>query len=1210
MHGNGRSRRARGWNACARALGIALCAGVAGLAVSAGSPAEAATFPVYTCYAGSSSLGPGWQIAKGASYDGNVTLYPACEDAGQGLVARNVWTSGSAPNGAAGSFDFYAPSGTSITAVHYDYAGNGGGGWQGQLWRSGWGPDWFGETHCFPYTYGGCTGNSSWARLDDPMPYGTSKLSFQFVCATQSGCTRSTNFIGSMHLRNIQVDLDDPSNPGVGSEGGSLWRSSVRGNADIGWGAGDGESGISHTWAEVDHRWTVAESYPGCDNRQLRPCPDSGGYGSIDTTRLGDGRHTVFVYATNGAGMTTAPDSAQILVDNTGQAAPGGLAVSGAAAWHSSPSFTASYGVPGTTAPLDHARYELCRLDGSDCRTGAAELSGTQTLTMPAMGEWHVRYGDFTDAAGNGGDWSDWSDPMRYDPTVPGNSAPERANGWINRSEYRGYTIRMDDAWQAGPSGVAGYAVTTDGSLPGSTVTVPVTDQMTYSARYDLAGLAEGVTTLRARAISGAGVPAPDDRVQPATIKVDLTSPTATVDGAPTGSDTTAGSAWQGHAVNLTFTGVDQPNLSGMAPTSDGIVTHGAYVEYRVDGGDWQPSPGDTAELSLGPTGDHLVDYRAVDLAGNASQTHTLRIKVDRDLPGATHITDPGWISASGYTLQMAVDRATLGPSGLRGFSVTRDGSSPSTTDVSAGPDGNYLLSDLAEGVTTVRARAIGGAGVAARETDVGALALKVDRTAPGVSVGGLPPADEWQHAPVSLGFTAADQAGLSGLDHLEYQLDDGAVQDLRFPAAARARHASRRSRTRRVASRQTGPQNGSLSITVGTDGAHTVHYRAVDTAGNASTPRSARILIDTSAPIGGMQPPDPSDPTKVTFYVSDQCISAAQIQLRPAGGDWHGLDTQIAGDQLIAHVPDQAYAEGDYELRAIVTDCAGNTSTLTQWWAGQRAGQTIVVHLPLRIATMLRAWRPTVAKVASRACRTVKTFKVVRGRDGRRHRRLVRRKVCGKAKKKAKRPAKRRAAEPRAEAAAAGGAVKVAGTLTTADGQPLAAAPVDLQAQILGTRQWTTVASGQTDTGGNIALTAPGGPSRLLRLAYSGTQVLLSAASPPVTVSVPARSSFAVDHTRLRNGQTVHFHGALLGGYIPAHGRQVELDGYNPVKRQWVPVATPRTDAHGRWTARYRFTATRGRVVYRFRLRITPESDYPFALGYGARTIAVTVTG
>jgi hypothetical protein len=105
----------------------------------------------------------------------------------------------------------------------------------------------------------------------------------------------------------------------------------------------------------------------------------------------------------------------------------------------------------------------------------------------------------------------------------------------------------------------------------------------------------------------------------------------------------------------------------------------------------------------------------------------------------------------------------------------------------------------------------------------------------------------------------------------------------------------------------------------------------------------------------------------------------------------------------------------------------------------------------------------------------------------------------------------------------------------------------------------------------------------------------------------VPARSSIAVDRRSVRNGSAVVFTGRLLGGHVPDGGKLIDLQAY--YRGRWRTFATPRTEARGRWSYRYRFGATRGVVRYRFRARIRREAAYPYELGY-SRRVSVTVRG
>jgi hypothetical protein len=75
----------------------------------------------------------------------------------------------------------------------------------------------------------------------------------------------------------------------------------------------------------------------------------------------------------------------------------------------------------------------------------------------------------------------------------------------------------------------------------------------------------------------------------------------------------------------------------------------------------------------------------------------------------------------------------------------------------------------------------------------------------------------------------------------------------------------------------------------------------------------------------------------------------------------------------------------------------------------------------------------------------------------------------------------------------------------------------------------------------------------------------------------------------------------------VPDGGKLIDLQAY--YRGGWRTFATPRTDARGRWSYRYRFGATRGTVRYRFRARIRREAAYPYELGY-SRRVVVTVRG
>jgi hypothetical protein len=78
--------------------------------------------------------------------------------------------------------------------------------------------------------------------------------------------------------------------------------------------------------------------------------------------------------------------------------------------------------------------------------------------------------------------------------------------------------------------------------------------------------------------------------------------------------------------------------------------------------------------------------------------------------------------------------------------------------------------------------------------------------------------------------------------------------------------------------------------------------------------------------------------------------------------------------------------------------------------------------------------------------------------------------------------------------------------------------------------------------------------------------------------------------------GRRIFFRGRLLGGPIPAGGKQLVLEARSPGS-PWLEFDVIRTDARGRYRASYRFKFP-GPADYRFRVLSEPESDYPFAAG------------
>lgn len=554
------------------------------------------------------------------------------------------------------------------------------------------------------------------------------------------------------------------------------------------------------------------------------------------------------------------------------------------------------------------------------------------------------------------------------------------------------------------------------------------------------------------------------------------------------------------------------------------------------------------ADLAVPAPGDYSARVWLEDAAGNvnpANRSLPVHLRFDDVAPGqAAPVAHERWTAATELDQELGMGLGQLVPvSGIAGYSVTTDGSDPDATIDSTGAV--VHLTGLHEGVNTVRARAISGAGVPSPY--VGETQVRVDLTPPTATVGGAPADLGWQRVPVTLALRGSDQPELSGLapsapgepvengGYVEYHVDGGDPQ--------------------RVG-------GGAADIVVANDGDHTVSFRAVDAAGNASRDQTVRFRIDRSPPeLVAFEPIDPGDPRLVRVAASDALsgVASGAIEIRPAGsgGAWQPLATTRRGAGFEARIDDGALS-GFYELRARVTDGAGNEAVGDR----RRDGSPAVVDAgALRAATRL-----TVGVIVAGARTAVPTARVAFGRGA-----------------------------------------TVRGTLARLGGAPVGGAVVEVWTRpALAGAPFRLAGRLRTNPAGGFGYALPPGPSRVVRLRFAGSAVE-RASQADAGVVVPAAVTIAASRHSVRNGERVRFGGRLLGAPIPAGGKVLDLQAF--YRGRWRTFATPRAGRDGRWSYTYRFGATRGRLVYRFRVAVRPESSYPYALGYSPTT-AVTVTG
>jgi hypothetical protein len=182
---------------------------------------------------------------------------------------------------------------------------------------------------------------------------------------------------------------------------------------------------------------------------------------------------------------------------------------------------------------------------------------------------------------------------------------------------------------------------------------------------------------------------------------------------------------------------------------------------------------------------------------------------------------------------------------------------------------------------------------------------------------------------------------------------------------------------------------------------------------------------------------------------------------------------------------------------------------------------------------------------------------------------------------------------------------IRISGTLRDLSDKPVAGVPIRIFSRSSTTAE-QYVGSIQTNGHGRYRYVAVANSTRILRLVYDGTRLLLPS-QREVTLLVPAASTIRARPNHVRNEQATRFEGRLRSLPAPAAGKLVELQVV--LSGRWQTFRTVRTTPDGSWHVRYRFRRSCGRLGYRFRARLPQEAGYPFETGR-TRSIQVHVRG
>jgi regulation of enolase protein 1 (concanavalin A-like superfamily) len=254
-------------------------------------------------------------------------------------------------------------------------------------------------------------------------------------------------------------------------------------------------------------------------------------------------------------------------------------------------------------------------------------------------------------------------------------------------------------------------------------------------------------------------------------------------------------------------------------PTLTLATESGATTEYQVGNGAFQPYNG---PVTISQEGTTTVTYRSTDAEGNREADKSITVKLDKTAPTSTATLSPAAANGQDGWYRSDVQLTIATENGATTQYKVGDGafqtySGPVTLDQ--------------EGTTTVTYRSTDEAGNQ-EETDK-TVTVKIDKTAPTSTATKDPAqanADGDYSGPVTVTLTGADAAGGSGLERVEYRLDDDGEWTT-----------------------YTGP------VTLSRDGQHTLEHRAVDKAGNEGATTTETLTIKTPTTQQPQPQPQPS---------------------------------------------------------------------------------------------------------------------------------------------------------------------------------------------------------------------------------------------------------------------------------------------------------------------------------------------------------------
>ncbi len=601
-------------------------------------------------------------------------------------------------------------------------------------------------------------------------------------------------------------------------------------------------------------------------------------------TGLADGAHKFEVRAVDQAGNADAsPATYTWTIDATApqtqiESGPAALTTSTAASIEFSGEDGSGSGVASYECRLDstqEADWHVC----SSPKEYTALGDGAHNFEVRAVDQ--AGNADATPAVAN------WT----VDTTAPTTQIDSQPNA-LSASAVAQFEFSGADV---GGSGVTSYECRLDSTQEA--------DWHPCSSPKEYTGLADGAHKFEVRAVDQAG----NADASPAEVAwtIDATAPQTQIESGPAAltTSTTAAFAFSG---------------------SDGSGSGVAGFECRLDSaqsGDWHACSSPKEYTAIGD-GQHTLEVRALDLAGNADQspaTHTWR--VDMTAPETQVDSGPAALSASANA-EFAFSGTDAGGSGVASYECRRD-SSEVKDWIPCGSPQTYPA--LADGAHRFEVRAIDKAGNVDQSPAV--FSWTIDATAPQTQIGSHPNALS-ASASASFAFSGEDGSG-SGVASYECRLDSSEVKDWAACSSPK-------------------------EYTALADGSHTFEVRAVDKAGNAdASPASFGWTVDATAPTTQID----SGPSSL--------VASAKATFAFSGSDTGGsgvasyqcrLDSTQQADWGSCSSPKEysGLADGSHTFEVRAVDVAGNADAspaVSTWTVDTTAPTTQIESQPASLS-------------------------------------------------------------------------------------------------------------------------------------------------------------------------------------------------------------------------------------------------------------------